>query len=689
MIGFLVAASSLSLLMMRYTELWCKFPKILFLIALICSLCGSFLYVVTLAILPSFAEPQELAWLILLSRFLGGFGAGISEKTGQVAISKSTEPSVRPEYMVRFLFASMLGIGFGPLLSSFQHTVNQCNSTFGPHFWQLGMMSTILLMVCSFSFFVNFPRTLENMDMSNGKDLTISSYSNPRVLRHKRFLVSGCLVMTILRGYLVTSLEAATAQFLETDHGWNKSTIGLVVSLTFLCCIPVKMLHNRFSHRFLVSTWIRIFSIGAILATVLISVKQGWTLLLADCLLFPCIYISDALSRGIMMQHLLPTGSLLDANLTSFWAIFLRAMGQAIGPWFTRWYINLTGRNLYAVQQCVGASIFLLLFELIVRPCYARVLKEFEREQTTAGLTKMFPVVVTAHNRPECHSCSVTGVPAIQSSECNITLLESSSLFQDLEHGELPQTKSLCMVHSSHTKHAFFVLTDASQVEESPLVDVMVHSPIPCRGVVRLERHVSMQDMFVLDAAGFRGIYVDLEASKDVDSMTVFLVEMAQKADALTWHLHLRSSIRTVLALSEVIRALPVSVVIDSQSLHSDLFFLDHDLQAFDAFLALLRGNKCSLILNGLNDYIDGSFDTAFLASFARKAFAVSLNSMMWINNLQYICDQDPGRQAHDIMLAPGSTIELSKHPLHRICAGDLEMLRVIVQHNPAKLLGF
>lgn len=90
MIGFLVAASSLSLLMMRYTELWCKFPKILFLIALICSLCGSFLYVVTLAILPSFAEPQELAWLILLSRFLGGFGAGISEKTGQVAISKST-----------------------------------------------------------------------------------------------------------------------------------------------------------------------------------------------------------------------------------------------------------------------------------------------------------------------------------------------------------------------------------------------------------------------------------------------------------------------------------------------------------------------------------------------------------------------------------------------------------------------
>ena len=40
-----------------------------------------------------------------------------------------------------------------------------------------------------------------------------------------------------------------------------------------------------------------------------ICLQDGWMLLVADSLLFPCIYISDAIGRGVMTRHLLPQGS--------------------------------------------------------------------------------------------------------------------------------------------------------------------------------------------------------------------------------------------------------------------------------------------------------------------------------------------------------------------------------------------
>jgi len=180
--------------------------------------------------------------------------------------------------------------------------------------------------------------------------------------------VVGCLAMTGLRGYLITALEGATALFLQQNYGWELHTIGFFVALTFLMCIPGKLIQGRLSKCLSEKAMIRLFSMVAILGAVLICLQDGWMLLVADSLLFPCIYLSDAIGRGVMTRHLLPQGSWLDSNRASFWTLLLGGVGQTAGPWLTRWFLQTSTQTAYAAQQAAGSAVFLILFEAIVRP---------------------------------------------------------------------------------------------------------------------------------------------------------------------------------------------------------------------------------------------------------------------------------------------------------------------------------
>lgn len=601
MVGYLFASASLSLVMMRCTTLWCRYPKALFIAGVSCSLAGSVVYAASMSLPSSKMHSSLLSMLVLTSRFIGGFGAGISEKISQVAISKGATLTDRPEYMVRFLFATMLGIGFGPLLSSFQHTVNQCESYSGPHFWQLGMMSAILLLFLFFAICVTFPNTLENKDVANGKDVNASICGTEKICSQKRILVCGCLAMSVLRGYLVTSLEAATALFLEKDHDWNKSTIGLVVSLTFLCCVPFKVLHKKCSSLLKVQSWVRLFSAGAILATILISVKQSWALLLADCLLFPCIYIADALSRGIMMQNLLPTGSLFDANLASFWAIFFGATGQALGPWFTRWYIDLTGRNLYAVQQCLGVAIFLALFELIVRPRSESILRLEQGLKATEAPADLEQGTPCPKQETLMKVPSVS-VPSLVCSDCNLNLTCSKLIGWEQDSIMPLPVKTSSNSHITVTSqpdriHLVLSHENVEQRSNNEMVNAILPDNLTPVGVIlNTDLDTSLNSLVALDAAGVRGVFVNLQ-DLEQEKVPLLLKEIGLKISSLQWHIHLCSDLQTLLKLGNSIRESLVPVVIECKPSSMDLMMLRLDQKAFDSILTVLQEAKCRFML--------------------------------------------------------------------------------------------
>lgn len=357
---------------------------------LLCS-CGPLLYCVPTGLIYTGRgqEWQEgLAALLLLSRILSGLGAGAASQVGLVCIAKGSPATEKSKHMVRFLFANMLGCGLGPLLAAFYHTVCPCRGPFGPQFWQLGVMKVILTLASAFSVAFCFPEKLQPPESEaaasaarGGEDLESSESSEDSSesptsqhraelarLARQRKVVVGCLAMTGLRGYLITALEGATALFLQQDYGWELHTIGFMVALTFLMCIPGKLIQGRLSKCLSEKAMIRLFSIVAILGAVLICLQDGWVLLVADSLLFPCIYLSDAIGRGVMTRHLLPQGSWLDSNRASFWTLLLGGVGQTAGPWLTRWMLQTSTQTAYAAQQAAGSAVFLIMFELIVRP---------------------------------------------------------------------------------------------------------------------------------------------------------------------------------------------------------------------------------------------------------------------------------------------------------------------------------
>ncbi|CAE7705042.1 CACNA1C [Symbiodinium sp. CCMP2456] len=380
-------------------QLWSTHARRAMFWPLLCCSCGPLLYCIPTGLIYTGRgrEWQEgLAALLLLSRILSGLGAGAASQVGLVCIAKGSSATEKSKHMVRFLFANMLGCGLGPLLPAFYHTVCPCHSEFGPQFWQLGVMKVILTLGSALAVAFCFPERLlpgpgPAQGDASGSDLESSQSSDPSEsptsqhraelarLARQRKVVVGCLAMTGLRGYLITALEGATALFLQKlwkieesvfmqNYGWELHTIGFMVALTFLMCIPGKLIQGRLSKCLSEKAMIRLFSIVAILGAVLICLQDGWVLLVADSLLFPCIYLSDAIGRGVMTRHLLPQGSWLDSNRASFWTLLLGGVGQTAGPWLTRWMLQTSTQTVYAAQQAAGSAVFLIMFELIVRP---------------------------------------------------------------------------------------------------------------------------------------------------------------------------------------------------------------------------------------------------------------------------------------------------------------------------------
>ncbi|CAJ1410456.1 unnamed protein product [Effrenium voratum] len=377
MAGSLLGAAFLALVQNFQPDLW-RQARATMMAALTLYVAGPILYCVPTGLIYAGKGGGALGFLLLCSRLLQGLGAGAASQLGLVCIAKGSG-SQKSRFMVRFLFSNMLGCGLGPLLASFYHAASPCLGDFGIQFWQLGVMQSILAFGVLLAVALLFPALDDDLEMAR------EASQDPEESASKRKVVVGCLVMTCLRGYLISSLEGATALFLQQKYGWELKTIGFFVALTLLASIPAKLLQGQLA-KCLSEKWlVRLFGMAAIAGAALICLQDGWLLLLADCLLFPCIYLADAIGRGVMARHLLPQGW-LDANRTSCYTLFLGGMGQFAGPWVTRWYLELLPKQvLYAGSQASVSVLFLLTFELLVRPNMQRPEQKDATEDSVAG----------------------------------------------------------------------------------------------------------------------------------------------------------------------------------------------------------------------------------------------------------------------------------------------------------------
>lgn len=210
--------------------------------------------------------------------------------------------------------------------------------------------------------------------VADGKPLSAreSGTTSKRVL-----LLCGCVILDVLRAYCISGVEFSTEAILQQRRHWRLRFAGLAVGCVFLAILPAVVLHQSLGTRLRETMWIRIYLAIALVGCVMLRENTakslhsppGWSLIFADVILLPSLYMCGALTIGILLQHVLPPGSLLDANNLNVVRIML-AQGVAhwLGPGVGRWVVESSGQDVYALYQAGLCLVMWLVFEAIVHP---------------------------------------------------------------------------------------------------------------------------------------------------------------------------------------------------------------------------------------------------------------------------------------------------------------------------------
>jgi len=174
------------------------------------------------------------------------------------------------------------------------------------------------------------------------------------------------MLSTFIRAAVTSAVEGATSLLLEMEYAWHPRNIGIVIGATFLCCLPAKLAIDSSKAALTVFQWIHILCSISIIGSLLLFRRSWFTLLLADVLLFPSLYLSDGMVRGLMQQYALPSGSVFDQNHTTFWAMVLNSCGRYLGPWTARCLLEKANQTSYAICQSMLTAAFCVVFEVMV-----------------------------------------------------------------------------------------------------------------------------------------------------------------------------------------------------------------------------------------------------------------------------------------------------------------------------------
>eukprot|EP00416_Gambierdiscus_australes_P041817 CAMPEP_0171108714 /NCGR_PEP_ID=MMETSP0766_2-20121228/69466_1 /TAXON_ID=439317 /ORGANISM="Gambierdiscus australes, Strain CAWD 149" /LENGTH=554 /DNA_ID=CAMNT_0011570301 /DNA_START=39 /DNA_END=1703 /DNA_ORIENTATION=+ len=376
-LGVCAGAVAMWVTLRFYPEAW-RFSFPIMVGSTFVSLLGAALYfALSIAAEPFFSgvpvehEKPWMAFPLVVSRLLDGFGTGVIVQMGQILIIHLVKSEDRASWMATNQFASMLGIGLGPMVSSVVSALNLCHSSTG-QLAAVGIGYVGLALTSSVLALARFPRHLDEVIDQQPAPTTQVSSDEIKDARSRIVLVLGSLVMCLMRSFVISGLEAATSFLLEVEYDWGLAPTGIAVGLCFLFCIPVKLFFNTFQDQLSLICWIRLAGAGAVVGGVMLYrwSNSAYVLLVGDALVFPALFLGDALTAGIMMmsQHLMPLGSLFDANHVVLQRALFMCLGRNLGPPLARTTVQGSGQNGYATQQLVIAVLFLVVLEIWVVP---------------------------------------------------------------------------------------------------------------------------------------------------------------------------------------------------------------------------------------------------------------------------------------------------------------------------------
>mmetsp|Transcript_49663 Transcript_49663/g.115134 ORF Transcript_49663/g.115134 Transcript_49663/m.115134 type:complete len:631 (-) Transcript_49663:91-1983(-) len=393
------------MLVKTWPDIWRTHPKLLLCAGLHLSIVGAAFYTGLAVLVQSNdgGDLTQLAHLFLLARFLLGVGAGLVMQLTFVSMARLTAAPKRPDQMAQLQLSNTLGIAGGPFMDSVMRMLEFCPN--GKLSFETDGIFQVLILLTGLSATIccypnlrdaeDYMKSTTPLPSPKGSPAPThrmppqsSSSDSPQIPEapagtlldegledttgQQRIVILGSITMTTARAISVAGVEAAAVMLLQREYAWEESTVGMSVGLTFLTSIPLKAIHSWMRENLSLVGWIRLLAFIGLLGSLMYFITASGTMLLvATMVVFPTMYLSDALSLGAMQQHCLPDGSWFDANHTMLWFnLTVNGAGHFFGPIVARYCVEQGGQHFFACQQLLLCLLFAGAFECIVRPHY-------------------------------------------------------------------------------------------------------------------------------------------------------------------------------------------------------------------------------------------------------------------------------------------------------------------------------
>jgi len=351
--------------------IWKTNARQVFVIAQILSMIGFFLYASVTSYMThnDLSNPEHVQYLattLLAARATSGAGQGMSSTLLRVTFAYTVPKHERPAQMTIFALVSTLGIGLGPIVAACLRLLDFCPAGGPPRYELTGLaqfMSSGFALIGVIAF---YPRLDDVEDFSQDSNLASLRLGPEPSYTKQTCIVCGCILTTFLRAMVTSGVEGATSLLLETEYKFELYQIGIIIGATFLCCLPFKFMMDHIRERFTVFEWIRALCSMSFVGSCLLFRRSWQSLVLADVLLFPSLYLSDGMLQGLMQQHALPDGKLFDQTGSTFLAMLLHSAGRFFGPWIARILLDKVNQTGYAALQIMLVVAFWVIAEILV-----------------------------------------------------------------------------------------------------------------------------------------------------------------------------------------------------------------------------------------------------------------------------------------------------------------------------------
>jgi len=369
------------LILCRDPMIWCKKAKTLCGSGIVVSILGCFLYIIGVHTTESGASRVSASLTVKVARILGGLGQGTVGQMMVVTVQSVTAKSDMAQQMTRVFAINAFGAGSGPVLAAGGHFLAACPSknfslVLAPS------MQLLLLVGCLLAVVVLLPdmSQLELPDSPTMQSTTLGTCDMDELssVKQRKILIVSCVILFVLRSFVVSGVEVGSALLLERDFGIDRRFVGVAIGITIMVAMPVKVLYQRVNDSLTTVGWFRVFATLALAGTMLLFqaagqvVPKGAALLLADAIIFPAIVLADGISYGVLMVKVFPDGSFFDKNTSAALCNVLgMSFGRLSGSWLARYGLEAlgsVGQNRYAFGQTVACAVTILVFEVGVRP---------------------------------------------------------------------------------------------------------------------------------------------------------------------------------------------------------------------------------------------------------------------------------------------------------------------------------